>query len=102
MNEFQFEAPLWKWQGDGPASWHFVTLPFDLTDDIDELTTGRQGGFGSVRVEVTIGCTTWTTSVFPSKEQQSFILPVKAAVRKAEGLADGVIAHVTLRLIDSP
>ena len=102
MNEFQFEAPLWKWQGDGPASWHFVTLPFDLTDDIDELTTGRQGGFGSVRVEVTIGCTTWTTSVFPSKEQQSFILPVKAPVRKAEGLAHGVIAHVTLRLIDSP
>ena len=102
MNEFQFEAAVWKWQGDGPATWRFVTLPFDLTDEIDELTTGRQGGFGSVRVEVTVGRTTWATSVFPSKEHKSFILPVKAAVRKAEGLADGTIASVTLRLVDSP
>ena len=102
MNEFQFEAQVWQWKGDGPATWRFLTLPFDLTDEIDELTTGRQGGFGSVRVEVTIGRTTWATSVFPSKEQRSFILPVKAAVRKAEALADGVTAHVTLRLLDSP
>ncbi len=100
MIVFRFEAPLWKWQGDGPASWYFVTLPFEVTDEIDELTTGRQGGFGSVPVQVTVGATTWTTSVFPSKEQKSFILPVKAPVRNAEGLADGVTAHVTLRLVD--
>ena len=100
MIVFRFEAPLWKWQGDGPASWYFVTLPFEVTDEIDELTTGRQGGFGSVPVQVTVGATTWTTSVFPSKEQKSFILPVKAPVRNAEGLADGVTAHVTLRLAD--
>jgi len=102
VTTFRFDAPLWKWQGDGPASWHFITLPFDVTDEIDELTTGRQGGFGSVRVAVTIGGTTWTTSVFPSKEQKSFILPVKAPVRKAEALADGNTASVTLRLVDLP
>lgn len=100
MSEWEFEAQVWQWQGDGPATWRFVTLPFDLTDEIDDLTTGRQGGFGSVKVQVTIGRTTWTTSVFPSKEQRSFILPVKAPVRKAEGLADGDTALVTLRLVD--
>ncbi len=97
--EFEFDAVVWQWQGDGPSTWRFVTLPFDLTDEIDDLTTGRQGGFGSVKVEVTIGRTTWLTSVFPSKEQKSFILPVKAAVRKAEGLADGDTATITLRLV---
>jgi hypothetical protein len=102
MSEWEFQAPVWQWQGDGPATWRFVTLPYDLTDEIDDLTTGRQGGFGSVKVEVTIGATTWTTSVFPSKEQRSFILPVKAPVRKAEGLADGDTAHVTLRLVGFP
>ena len=98
MNEFQFEATVWKWQGDGPATWRFVTLPFDLTDEIDELTTGRQGGFGSVRVEVTIGRTTWSTSVFPDSKRKSFVLPVKAPVRKAEGLAEGTEATVRLEL----
>ena len=102
MSSWDFDAVVWQWQGDGPATWRFVTLPFDLTDEIDDLTTGRQGGFGSVKVEVTIGNTTWTTSVFPSKEQRSFILPVKAPVRKAEGLSDGDTARVTLRLVDFP
>ena len=98
MSVFEFEATIWQWKGDGPATWRFVTLPFDITDEIDDLTTGKQGGFGSVPVKVTVGRTTWTTSIFPSKEQQSFILPVKAAVRKAEGLADGTSCNVTLEL----
>ena len=102
MSSWDFDAVVWQWRGDGSATWRFVTLPFALTDEIDDLTTGRQGGFGSVKVEVTIGRTTWTTSVFPSKEQRSFILPVKAPVRKAEGLADGDTTRVTLRLVDFP
>ncbi|MDO8364390.1 MAG: DUF1905 domain-containing protein [Actinomycetota bacterium] len=99
MSAYEFTAPLWKWQGDGTASWRFVTLPFDVTDEIDDITTGRQGGFGSVPVKVTVGRTTWTTSVFPSKEQKSFILPVKAPVRKAEGLSDGNAVAVHLELV---
>ncbi len=102
MTAFEFTAPLWKWQGDGTASWHFITLPFDLTDEIDDLTTNATRGFGSVRVNVTIGRTTWTTSIFPSKEQQSFILPVKAPVRKAESLSDASAARVHLELVDFP
>ena len=93
---YEFIAPLWKW--DGNAAWHFLTLPFDVTDEIDEITTGRQGGFGSVPVKVTIGGTTWSTSVFPDKKRESFILPVKAPVRKAEGLAVGTPANVRLEL----
>ena len=99
MTAFEFTATLWQWQGDGPATWRFVTLPFDVTDEIDDITTGRQGGFGSVPVKVTVGRTTWTTSVFPSKEQQSFILPMKASVRKAESLTDGQDVAIRLELV---
>ena len=35
-----------------------------------------------------IGQTTWQTSIFPNKDG-SYVLPVKAAVRKAETLKDG-------------
>ena len=93
---WEFTVPLWKWEGN--AAWHFVTLPFEITDEIDEITTGKQGGFGSVKVNVTIGRTTWSTSVFPDKGRESFILPVKAAVRKAEGLIEGADATVHLEL----
>ena len=99
MSAFEFTASLWKWSG-GATSWHFITLPFDVTDEIDDLTSNATRGFGSVRVKVTIGRTTWTTSVFPSKEHKSFILPVKAPVRKAESLSDASAARVHLELVD--
>ena len=100
MSAFEFEAPLWIWNGGSGTSWHFITLPFEITDEIDELCSETKKGFGSVRVKATIGRTAFTTSIFPSKEQKSFILPVKAAVRKAEDLADGTACAVSLELLE--
>lgn len=102
MSTFDFIAPLWVWSGGGGTSWHFLTLPFDVTDDIDEICCETKKGFGSVRVNATIGRTSFTTSVFPSKEQKSFILPVKAQVRKAESLVVGTACAITLTLLDHP
>ena len=51
--------------------------------------------FGSVRVEASVGATTWRTSVFPDKVR-GYVLPVKAAVRRAEGLDVGDDVTVSL------
>lgn len=95
MIEHRFDAEVWVAQN---GSWRFVTLPFDLTDEIDDHALDAKVGFGSVRVEATIGSTTWTTSVFPDRRAASFILPLKAAVRHAEQLGDGDRVTVTLRV----
>ena len=94
--DYVFEAPLWRWRDD--SSWHFVTLPFDVTDEIDDRTRHSTRGFGSVPVEVRVGSTTWRTSIFPSKEAESFVLPVKRQVRVAEGLEVGRPVEVRLRI----
>lgn len=52
---FQFVAPLWEWSAQG--GWYFVTLPTDAADEIAEIPRAA-GGFGSVRVRVTVGATT--------------------------------------------
>ena len=98
MTEHRFTADLWQWQArEEPGGWFFVSLPFEVADAIDESAPGK--GFGSVRVEVTIGSSTWRTSVFPSKEQKTFVLPVKKAVREREGLVEGAACEVRLRAI---
>ncbi|HUW02000.1 MAG TPA: DUF1905 domain-containing protein [Acidimicrobiales bacterium] len=96
---YEFEAELWLWDGD--AAWHFLTVPEGVSDDLEARTDGRRRGFGSVRVRVTVGSTTWSTSVFPDSKRQAYVLPVKQAVRTAEsiGLGDGVA--VSLDLVDS-
>lgn len=92
-----FAAELWC-VVDG--TWRFVTLP-DHLSDVVRFESGPPRGFGSVRVEVTIGDTTWRTSVFPSAGGGPYVLPVKASVRRAEGLDDGESVAVTLRILDN-
>ncbi|MDF2805249.1 MAG: hypothetical protein K0S43_195 [Cellulosimicrobium sp.] len=46
-------------------------------------------GFGSVKVEVTLGAQRWSTSVFPDAQRKTFVVPIKAAVRRAEGVDVG-------------
>jgi hypothetical protein len=98
--DYEFRAPLWRWQGESP--WHFVTLPEEQSDEIDERTRDVQRGFGSIRVEVTVGTTVWATSLFPSTSHGAYLLPVKKAVRVAEGLTADKPVDVRLRLLDLP
>ncbi|HEX6336929.1 MAG TPA: DUF1905 domain-containing protein [Jiangellaceae bacterium] len=97
---FVFDAELWLWDARRADSWTFVSVPDAASEDIRELADGPPRGFGSLRVRVTIGATTWTTSIFPDSVRGSYVLPIKRAVRKAEGLDVGDIATVTLELID--
>jgi hypothetical protein len=96
---YVFEGEVREWTG--PAAWFFVGLPIDVADDIADKVDGRpRAGFGSVRVEVAIGGTTWRTSIFPSKADGTYVLPLKQAVRAAEGLGDGSRTEITLSLVD--
>ena len=92
-----FTAELWLWEGD--AAWTFISLPHDAADDIADLHDGRARGFGSVRVEVTIGASTWRTSIFPDSKRRTYVLPVKKAIRRAEDIAAGDRTTVHLRTL---
>lgn len=97
---YTFTAPLWRTRmGESDTSWFFLTLPEAMADEIDARTTGLQGGFGSVRVRVTIGSSTWETSLFPSTEAGSYVLPVKKAARTAEKLSEADDAEVSLVVV---
>jgi hypothetical protein len=95
---YSFEAPLWLWDARKGDSWFFLTVPTDIADEIGVRFGASAAGFGSIRVEVTIGKTTWRTSIFPEQER-GYCLPIKKAVRKAEDLDDGSTAKVKLRVL---
>lgn len=64
------------------APWMYLKIPDNKIPDV------RPGGWGSIPVIVTIGKTTWKTSIFPAKEI-GYFLPVKKAVAKSESLKVG-------------
>ena len=88
--------------------WHFISLPQAMAAEIQTLHavhTKRVRGWGSVRVEVCIGKTVWRTSIFPAKEINTYILPIKAAVRTSENISadDEVVVRFNLASkLDTP
>jgi hypothetical protein len=95
-----FDAELWIWDARRTESWTFVSLPAEESTEIRELAGGPRRGFGSVRVRASVGGTSWTTSIFPDKGRNAYVLPIKRDVRKAEALDAGDTATVTIEVID--
>ncbi len=94
-----FDAELWVWDARRSDTWTFVSLPVDVSEEIRDLTDGPRRGFGSLRVRVTVGRSTWTTSIFPDSNTGGYVLPIKRKVRDAEALEPGDVATVTLELV---
>ncbi|WEX73847.1 DUF1905 domain-containing protein [Sinorhizobium numidicum] len=96
MKEFEFDAELWLYPGKG--GWDFVTLPKDIARQIKFLAEPKTRGWRSEPVIARAGNTEWTTSIFPDKASQSFLLPVKSGVRRKENLATGQSVRIELTL----
>ncbi|WP_350348991.1 DUF1905 domain-containing protein [Agromyces sp. G08B096] len=94
---FRFTAPLWEWRSQ--ANWFFVTVPEEASADIREVPLPPRG-FGAVRVRVRVGGSTWSTSVFPDSTEGAYVLPMKKAVRDAEGLVEGGPVEVELEVAE--
>ncbi len=92
---YQFAAELYLWSA-RTEPWVFVNLPEEVADEIEDAAPEPRRGFGAVRVEVTVGASTWRTSIFPSKEAATFVLPIKKAILKAERLTVGETVDISL------
>lgn len=91
--DYKLRTEVWQWKG---GKWHFASLPKKHSAEIQRRFGAVARGWGSIRIEVSVGDTTWKTSLFPDKKKGQYIFAIKAAVRKAEGIAAGdkITAHI--------
>lgn len=89
MGKAAYKAHVKMWIYPGDAAWHFVTIPEELSAQVKAKHGMHARGFGSLPVRVTIGKTTWKTSVFPDRKSGTYLLPIKAAVRAKEQVQEG-------------
>lgn len=92
--DLEFSGPVWYWRG--PSPFHFVTVPEAESAEIDAVKQFVTYGWGVIPVEACIGGTTWTTSMFP--REGGYALPVKAVVRRAEGIELDDVVDVRISL----
>jgi hypothetical protein len=90
--QLNFSGDVWFWRG--PSPFHFVTVPEDESAELRAVSALVSYGWGVIPVEAQIGQTTWSTSLFP--KDGGYLVPIKAAVRKAEGIELGAYVEMTL------
>jgi len=98
MKSYSFTSKLWFYPG-AQAAWHFITVPKKESVDIKTHYGKNARGWGSLPVSVTIGKTTWKTSIFPDRKSGTYVLPVKTEVRRKETLFDEDRVEVSCTLL---
>jgi hypothetical protein len=91
-----FSAVLWKYEG--PSAWFFASLPAAMSAEIRSEFGVLSPGWGSLPVVATVGKTSWKTSMFFDTKRDTYLLPVKAEVRKKERLTEGDTLETTVEL----
>ncbi|GAA1391324.1 DUF1905 domain-containing protein [Luteococcus peritonei] len=92
--ELDFSGPVWEWRG--PAPFHFVTVPAEQAEQVAEVAGAVSYGWGMVPGRLRIGGTDFATSLWP--KDGGYVVPLKDAVRRAEGIELGDMVHIRLVL----
>ena len=95
---YKVRSEVTLWPG-AQGAWHFAYVDKKQSEDIRKHYAGPRRGFGAVRVRVRIGKTVWETSIFPDSRSGVYILPLKAKVRRAEGITAGDTITFPLTLL---
>ncbi|HET7385151.1 MAG TPA: DUF1905 domain-containing protein [Nocardioidaceae bacterium] len=90
--DLEFSGEIWEWRG--PAPYYFVTVPDEESRDLDAVAGAVSYGWGMIPVLVRIGETEWETSLWP--KDGGYVVPLKDAVRRAEGIFEGDTVAVCL------
>lgn len=93
--EWTFDGPVIYWRG--PAPFYFVALSEEVVDDLAPVAKDLTYGWGCIPVEVSIGDTDFTTSLFP--KDGGFLLPVKVSIRRAEAIEEGDVVTVRMAVV---
>lgn len=91
---YDFKATPWQYEG--PNSWFFVSLPKALSKEIRNSLKYEEEGWGRLRVTAKIGISEWKTAIWFDTKMNTYLLPLKAEVRKKEAIKIGVVVKTAL------
>lgn len=92
--EFNFAGRVIEWRG--PSPYYYLPVPEEESADIREVAAMATYGWGVIPVVAQIGGVEFETSLFP--KDGGYLLPLKDAVRKPQGITGGDEIAVSMSL----
>jgi len=85
--KYEFITKIWQHAGQG--GWHIVSLPPELAKEIRDNLKSEEEGWGRLRATAKIGNCEWETAIWFDSKMNTYLLPLKAEIRKKEKLETG-------------
>ncbi|WP_200799145.1 DUF1905 domain-containing protein [Tenacibaculum agarivorans] len=93
---YEFSSILWKHSSSG--GWHFVSLPKDISKEIRTHHQWLEEGWGRMKTTAKINGFAWETSIWFDTKLDTYLLPVKAEIRKKAKLAIGQDIKISITI----
>ncbi|MEL1242402.1 DUF1905 domain-containing protein [Flavobacterium flavipallidum] len=94
--KYDFSAEVW--QHKAPGGWYFISLPKNLAIEIRSALQSEEEGWGRLKAIAKTGKSEWKTAIWFDTKKNSYLLPLKAEIRKKENITAGKIIPITLSL----
>ncbi len=79
-NEIKYEFSAKTWLN----TWLFVSLPKAMASEIRENLQWQEEGWGRMKARAKIGESEWETAIWFDTKHDTYILPLKAEIKKKE------------------
>lgn len=95
--EFTVRGKVWRYAG--PGGWFFVSLAKKQAAQLRATPGIGKVAWGYIPVTARVGQTEWRTTLFPSRKDATYLIAIKADVRKREGIVAGDTVRVAVRVV---
>jgi len=91
---YTFSAIAWQYAS--PGGWFFVSLPRQAAKEIRENLKWMEKGWGRLKVTAKTGAGEWETAIWFDTKRKTYLLPLKAEIRKKEKIEANQRISVTM------
>jgi hypothetical protein len=85
--EYKFTAKVYHYSTSADmVGWTIVLLPKEMANEIREQLKWQEEGWGRMKITAKIGNSEWKTSIWFDTKHETYMLPLKAEIRKKEKL----------------
>ena len=95
--KYEFSAKAYQYSSSVEMiGWTFVSLPKELSAEIREHFKHLEEGWGRMKVTAKLGNSEWLTAIWFDTKQDTYLLPLKAKIRKQENVVLGEDLQITV------
>jgi len=97
--KFEFFAKTYHYSTtDEMCGWTFVSLPHELSVEIRDNFKSLEEGWGRMKVTAKLGSSEWQTAIWFDTKQNTYLLPLKAKIKKQENVLLGEDVRIIIRI----